>query len=282
MRLRLSAEPSPKVVRDRVGYSIQCLLQLIAEQMTKYNSQPTDQPNPIFPVAIFWNPKFMILSKPLNFDHIQGMWVSMLDLNCWNWEAANYTLAKLTVRWILAGNERQCWLKIGKFDWSCKYDFGRGWHYQEFRCQFRSGSFPSWFKQHFLYFFPLPQGQGSFLPTFCLRSILLGVFGKTGVSGSVWVVLDFPVNFSKANLMSPAGSSSNSLTRFWCSSRSTFSSIFHWSYSGNRSSMMRQVSTRLFLSPRLSKSSSWPIRSFRAASIPSVANCDKRAVASMI
>ncbi len=23
-----------------------------------------------------------------------------------------------------------------------------------------------WFKQHFLYFFPLPQGQGSFLPIF--------------------------------------------------------------------------------------------------------------------
>ena len=57
--------------------------------------------------------------------------------------------------------------------------------------------------QQFLNFFPLPQGQGSFRPTFCLASGLRGSISR-GAGGTGGLALGtsaafLPVSFSRAN-----------------------------------------------------------------------------------
>ena len=38
------------------------------------------------------------------------------------------------------------------------------------------------FKQHFLYFFPLPHGHGAFLPIFLVFAFKVGTFDGNGIS----------------------------------------------------------------------------------------------------
>src|SRR5262249_26085827 len=107
---------------------------------------------------------------------------------------------------------------------------------------------PCFFMQQFLNFLPLPQGQGSFRPTFCLASGFRGRArrgdGRTGglTLGTSGAFL--PVSFSRANRSSPCGLPSSSLTRRRCSSFSAFSVASQLSYSGNRSPVSVQVSSR--------------------------------------
>src|SRR5512135_2326686 len=107
---------------------------------------------------------------------------------------------------------------------------------------------PYFFMQQFLNFLPLPQGQGSFLPTFCLPSgsrgrVRRGAGGRGGLALGTSAAF-LPVSFSRANSNRPRGSPSSSLTRFQWSAFSVFSAANHSSYSGNRSPMRVQVSSR--------------------------------------
>ena len=74
--------------------------------------------------------------------------------------------------------------------------------------QLRSGLPLDLFMQHFLNFFPLPQGQGAFLPTLCLFESITGgfSFGWSGLGESCF-------SFSRANRIKPTGSSPNSSIR---------------------------------------------------------------------
>ena len=129
--------------------------------------------------------------------------------------------------------------------------------------QLRSGFLLDLFMQHFLNFFPLPQGHGAFLPTFCLFGSITGgfSFGGSGLGESCF-------SFSRANCIKPTGSSPSSSILRRCSSLSVLWAVLHSSYSGNRSPMMVQVSTRQFLSPRLSRSRVRPRRNCRTSSMP--------------
>src|SRR5262245_45064648 len=101
--------------------------------------------------------------------------------------------------------------------------------------------------QQFLNFLPLPHGQGSLRPTFLasgLRgSVSRGGGGRGGLAFATPAAF-LPVSFSRANSSRPLGSPSSSLTRRQCSSFSAFSVASHSSYSGNRSPVSVQVSSR--------------------------------------
>src|SRR5262245_29487957 len=104
------------------------------------------------------------------------------------------------------------------------------------------------FMQQFLNFLPLPQGQGSFRPTFFLASglrgsVSRGVGGKAGLAFATSAAF-LPVSFSRAYSSRLLGSPSSPLTRRPCSSFSVFSVASHSSYSGNRSPVRVQVSSR--------------------------------------
>src|SRR5437868_15399886 len=78
------------------------------------------------------------------------------------------------------------------------------------------------FRQQFLNFLPLPQGQGSLRPTFFLASglrgsVSRGVGGKGGLAFATSAAF-LPVSFSRANSIIPLGSPSSSLTRRQCPS----------------------------------------------------------------